>query len=144
MKVPKTSISMMVILGVAAVAVLGGVQSIRADGGIEPPPLGANEKQKGPAIIGTISLDGLHATFAGKCKGNDVNVGPIDFPANLVNVTEQTMTNVRLPSSGPAGCYSTTGGEETIINTVNKLTKFGNPVSQVTADVVLQFIIVQP
>jgi hypothetical protein len=125
---------------------LGSIQYALADGGIEPPPLGANEKQHGPAINGVISLDGTNATFSGKCKGVDVNVGPIAFPANLANVTEQTMTNVRLPGSGPAGCFKkdSPGGEETIINTVNKLTKFGSPTpTHLTADVTLQFIVTQ-
>lgn len=158
MKIPKTSISMMVILGVwalvASMAVPGSVQIVRADGGgIEPPPSGTPEpQQKGPAVSGIISLDGTTATFAGKCKGKEVNVGPFTMIVDLIKVSDEPyvqspnnsgMTNYPIAAAGPAGCYSTIGQENMIINTVNKITKFGNPTapSLVVADITLQFLI---
>jgi len=143
MRVTMKGIRVMAILGVTAVvAGLGGVQHARADGGIEPPPLSANERLSGPAVIGTITLDGAEADFTGNCRGQSVSVINLPFPVTIANVTQQAMEGFRLNNAGPAGCFkaTSTGGENMLINTVTKFTKTG---SAVIADVVLMFVVTQ-
>ena len=105
-----------------------------ASKGEGPPP---GYQQVGPAIVGTIVLDGYDASFTGQCKGNDINVS-VPWPTYLNSITKENVENFVLMTAGPAGCHSDYGGEDIIIH---KVTKFNATLTAVVADVVILFLV---
>ena len=141
MRVTMKGIRAMVILGAVAVfAVLGGVQYALADGGIEPPPIFANERVSGPGIVGTATLDGSKLTFVGNCKGAPVQKVIDPYVVDLTTLTKESITGDRFNQAGPVGCLSPLGGEDLFVSTVMKFT---NTPGLVTADVILLYILVK-
>ena len=114
---------------------------VRAQPTGEPPSPGT-EHLLGPAVTGTITIEdaGSNTTtfsFSGKCKGNDVNAGPITFPIPFASVTVELLEDFR---PGPItdlglfpGCYRTNTGDVIIeqvtkFSTVNGTTKVADVV----------------
>lgn len=100
------------------------------------PPLGT-ERLTGPAIIGTVILDGQNLSFTGSCKGNKVSLSAY-FPITLSLLKEEHLNDYRIGSIkelGAGNCYSTvSAGGDLIVNTV---TDFSNDGKIATIDVVI-------
>lgn len=107
-------------------------------GGGPNPGTGEGERISGPAMVGTITLDGVNATFSGNCAGKPVTVS-VPFSVNPANVEREFIEGYRLPASELVGdCGTASGAEFDII--VNTVISF-NKDAWVTANVVAMFVV---
>lgn len=100
----------------------------------EPPEEG--ERLSGPAIVGTVTLNGTNIYFEGKCEGKGLSFSH-DFyiPSDVLAIlTADDLKDYRIRGGTTlaGSCYSVSGA--IIVNTV---TRFDNRGDMVTADVVI-------
>lgn len=132
------------ILGVA-------VSGYAATSTLKEPPDSNKERIIGPPIDGvltaTLNEDGISATVVvvGNCNKAAIVFGPGPFPVNTEPTVGKTFSettaadieNYRMNGAGPAGCFSTAGGENLIITGV---TKFNNTGTAIGADISISVV----
>jgi len=129
-----------------AVFLIAGLTTSAYSGQPEPPEGG--EKMVQPATKGKVMIiddlqgDGPILAFSGECKGVTYHFVHFDWlmGVQLSDLTEEDLTDYRLGEKGFAGCKSEDGGEDLIIN---KVVGFANTGDMVSADVVLQYLILK-
>lgn len=97
------------------------------------------EQMSGPALVGTITLDGITASFSGNCKGKPVSVS-VPFAVDLAAVQQEFIEGYRLPASELVGDCGTASGDEFDI-IVNTVIKFSKETWAVNANVVAMFVV---
>lgn len=102
-------------------------------------PEGQVIKLEGPALVGTISLDGSYASFSGKCMGETVAL-TIPWSTDISSVTEANTEGFPLQcaSALPEKCQS---AEKSIYMIISNVTRFSKTETAVVADVVMLYAV---